>query len=1056
MKASPCLELSTVTRIYDKEPVELLKSPHILTAESVCSFYNVDRNIGLTKKQVEERLRRFGFNTLAHEETKSLWNLLIEQFHDLLTRILLGAAFLSFTLTFFSDDASNGLAAYIEPLVIFLILIANACVSIWQETKAEKSLEALKKLQPEFAWVLRDGVFSSVNSAELVPGDLCKVHVGTCIPADMRILDIETISFRVEQSQFTGESAPVNKDTRTLANSSIHCELQDKKNMLFFSTTVAGGSALAVVTATGMETELGRIQKAVLSAKLDEEQTPLQKKLDEFGRSLSRAIGCICVLVWVINFKNFSEPSHGGMLRGSVYYFKTAVALAVAAIPEGLTAVITTCLALGTRRMAMKNAIVRRLNSVETLGCTTVICTDKTGTLTTNEMSCIEFSVPEDLDKLQTYTVEGVSYKPLGRVRNTLTRTPFNYITEDAVALQYFALCITLCNETRLCFADGTQGPRYTFHGEPTEAALKVLVEKLGCPDISINAANLQNPSRTNPEAFGMYWASQLRRIAILEFTRDRKSMSVFCLNDKTGNLVQLVKGAPECILERCTSYMLPNGHIVPLSIKMQQEIMNKTESMGYQGLRVLALALSLTPSLSFQSLNEGSETREKLNDPNNYITYETNLTFCGLVGVLDPPRPEVKDAIKLCHVAGVKVHMITGDNKTTAESIAEMTGICSRNNMKRISVTGKEFEAMSHEKQLDILKSSSGAIFSRTEPRHKQMIIRRLNELGEITAMTGDGVNDAPALKQADIGISMGIVGTEVAREASDIILADDNFKTIVLAIEEGRSIYNNMQAFIRYLISSNIGEVASIFLTAALGIPEGLAPVQLLWVNLVTDGFPATALGFNPPETDVMKRPPRRQEDPLISSWHFLRYLIIGFYVGLATVGIFVSWYIFGVHSKDGQTLISYSQLSHWSQCKTWKHFQVNPVYNMDPNDPCTYFTTGKIKASTLSLTVLVVIEMFNALNALSENCSLLQSPPWSNPWLILSIFGSIVIHCIILYHPVLSAIVGVTPLTLTDWYSVILWSFPVLLLDEFLKILSRATITPSKISDVKKKLL
>lgn len=320
-------------------------------------------------------------------------------------------------------------------------------------------------------------------------------------------------------------------------------------------------------------------------------------------------------------------------------------------------------------------------------------------------------------------------------------------------------------------------------------------------------------------------------------------------------------------------------------------------------------------------------------------------------------------------------------------------------------------------------------------------MIIKILRDMGEVTAMTGDGVNDAPALKQADIGVAMGITGTEVAKEASDMVLADDNFSTIVFAVEEGRSIYNNMKAFIRYLISSNIGEVASIFLTAALGIPEGLAPVQLLWVNLVTDGPPATALGFNPPDLDVMKKPPRSKDEALISGWVFFRYLVIGLYVGFATVGIFVWWFVMGVDTSDGHTLVSFAELARWGQCPAWESFQANTVYGMDPSQPCTYFQAGKIKASTLSLTVLVVIEMFNALNALSQNGSLYHIPPWSNPWLILAIIGSLSIHLCVLYIPFLAAVFNVVPLTLRDWIAVVLWSLPVIIIDEGMKAVARS---------------
>jgi len=438
----------------------------------------------------------------------------------------------------------------------------------------------------------------------------------------------------------------------------------------------------------------------------------------------------------------------------------------------------------------------------------------------------------------------------------------------------------------------------------------------------------------------------------------------------------------------------------------------------------------------------------------------ETEMTFVGMVGVMDPPRPECKKAIEECRIAGISVIMITGDNKVTAEAISTKLGIVHPGqDLKKLSFTGQEFEDLSDGEKTKVLKEimdhkqESGAIFSRTEPRHKQMIVKILRSLGEIAAMTGDGVNDAPALKQADIGVAMGIAGTEVAKEASDMVLADDNFSTIVNAVEEGRSIYNNMKAFIRYLISSNIGEVASIFFTAALGIPEGLAPVQLLWVNLVTDGLPATALGFNPPDLDVMIKPPRGKDDNLISGWVFFRYMIVGLYVGFATVGVFAFWYILD-EADDKHTLVTVDQLMHWGKCSTWKGFTANNILDLDfSKDPCSYFAAGKVKASTLSLTVLVVIEMLNAFNALSLDGSLVQMPPWHNPWLILAAVGSVLVHFVILYVPVLARIFNVCALDLHDWTLVMAFSVPVILIEEVLKAIGRQQ-TKAMLAELKSK--
>lgn len=644
---------------------------------------------------------------------------------------------------------------------------------------------------------------------------------------------------------------------------------------------------------------------------------------------------------------------------------------------------------------------------------------------------------------MKSHDVDGHTYAPVGEISGLKRDWSNNK------ALQIFSKIGAICNESRLDVdADG----RTVRTGEPTEAALRVLVEKIGCPDESINKRCLQAPARSKQDAmaFSNYWTKDLQKLAVLEFTRDRKSMSVLCKDANESGNALYVKGAPESVLERCTKIMLPGGEVQPLTEEGRQAVQASILQMASSALRTLALAVR-TDLNSVSLHNYDGPTHPgntQLKDPANFVKVETDLTFVGMVGIIDPPRPECKQAIEDCRVAGIAVIMITGDNKVTAEAIAKNLGILNGSTGQyRKSFTGKEFEELSEEEKVQVLKrimserDVEGAVFSRTEPKHKQIIIKILKSLGEIAAMTGDGVNDAPALKQADIGIAMGITGTEVAKEASDMVLADDNFSTIVSAVEEGRSIYNNMKAFIRYLISSNIGEVASIFFTAALGIPEGLAPVQLLWVNLVTDGLPATALGFNPPDLNVMQKPPRRKDDNLISGWVFFRYMVIGIYVGFATVGIFIYWFVFDSAAADAHTLVDMGQLMGWGKCSEWQGFSPKPFGSQSfASDPCTYFTAGKVKASTLSLTVLVMIEMMNAFNALSEDGSLVQMPPWNNPWLILACIGSVLTHFVILYIPFLAKIFAVCPLDAHDWMLVLMFSFPVILIDEVLKFVGR----------------
>ena len=1019
---------------------QLAKSSSTVNIDDLYDYLEVDSTKGLTSTQVEAKRDEYGWNELDKEDATPLWKLVLEQFDDTLVKILLAAAVVSFALAYFDDKGEHadeeGILAYIEPIVILVILILNAIVGVWQEANAEAALEALKELQSETARVLRDGKMSTINSKELVPGDIIEVKVGDRIPADARVIALKTTSLRIDQSQLTGESQSVAKYTDAPNVKEDELVVQAKTNIMFATTTVVGGLARGVVTDIGMQTEIGKIQLAVQGAAEEEEETPLKKKLNEFGDLLSQVICVICVLVWAINYHHFFDPVHGSVFKGCIYYFKIAVALAVAAIPEGLPTVITTCLALGTRKMAAKNAIVRKLPSVETLGCTTVICSDKTGTLTTNEMSCVELVLPQGNTKdMAVHTVSGITYAPIGEI------TPPVNASSDQLAMA--ATVASLCNASSIEY--DTKSSKYVRVGEPTEASLKVLVEKIGLPDPSKQKSLLARRTADPVETAHFvndYWGGFAKVLATLEFNRDRKSMSVItkAAGKKTNQL--LVKGAPEGLLARCDQILLANGKVVKLDKVGMEAILTQQTHMTGRALRVLALAYKdLSGDLgTYDGTPAHPATKILSQDHSVFVTIESGLTFVGLVGIIDPPRAEIAPSVAICKVAGIRIMMITGDNKLTAEAIAVETGILDKGFDADCSFTGTDFFKMTESQQIKVLtKGNGGLVFSRTEPTHKQLLVKLLKSQGHVVAMTGDGVNDAPALKQADIGIAMGLTGTEVAKEASDMILADDNFATIVHAIEEGRSIYNNMQAFIRYLISSNIGEVAAIFFTAALGIPEGLIPVQLLWVNLVTDGPPATALGFNPADADIMKKLPRRADDSLITPWVFFRYMVVGIYVGFACVGVFVYWYLYypGEHTN-----ISWKQLSTWGHCSEWTDFKINDFDGLDmQTDPCKYFTEGKQTPSTLSLSVLVAIEMFNALNALSEDGSLLTMPPWSNPYLIIAMVVSFGLHFVILYVEFLADIFNVKALDFNEWMLVLAFSVPVIFIDEILKAVGRS---------------
>jgi len=651
------------------------------------------------------------------------------------------------------------------------------------------------------------------------------------------------------------------------------------------------------------------------------------------------------------------------------------------------------------------------------------------------------------------YAVSGTGYAPTDGI------VVDHDVSQDTVgALETLSSVCALCNEAQIIYKDG----QFERIGEPTEAALLCLLEKMCLPGYDAPANDVERAA-----FFKNIVHSKYELEATLEFNRDRKSMSVLCKNKETGSRSLFVKGAAELLLNRCTTLMQADGSVVPMSSEDRTKLAEQITDMSKRPLRVLGMAIK-------PNMPSKEELPDELKNIDEYINIESELTFVGLTGIKDPPRPEVKSAIQECKDAGIRVIMITGDNKVTAEAIARDVGIFDEHtNIKGKSFTGAEFfhgSISDDERARLIMRGGGSRVFSRTEPRDKQLLVKLLRSCGEVPAMTGDGVNDAPALKQASIGIAMGIAGTEVAKEASDMILADDNFATIVNAVEEGRSIYSNMKAFIRYMISSNIGEVVSIFLTSCIGCPEGLIPVQLLWVNLVTDGPPATALGFNPPDPDVMLKPPRGKDDPLINNWVFFRYMVIGLYVGFATVGIFVFWYTeyenfvnylgpdvmntLGAEF-DGHSMVTYEQLTKWGQCRTgdeavgtiFEDFSVNDFDNTgDGNvedfttDPCSYFTKGKMKASTLSLSVLVTIEMFNALNAVSEDGSLLTIPPWVNPWLLFAMFLSFFFHFVILYVPAMATVFSISPHDAVDWLLVFLFSFPVIVFDEILKFFGR----------------
>ncbi|MFT7807774.1 sarcoplasmic/endoplasmic reticulum calcium ATPase 2-like, partial [Arapaima gigas] len=705
-----------------------MDNAHTKTVEEVLSFFVVNETTGLSGEQLRKARDTWGPNELPAEEGKSLWELVLEQFEDLLVRILLLAACISFTLAWF-EEGEGTVTAFVEPFVILLILIANAIVGVWQERNAENAIEALKQYEPEMAKVYRQDRKSvqRIRARDLVPGDIVEVAVGDKVPADIRLTSIRSTTLRVDQSILTGESVSVLKHTDPVPDP--RAVNQDKKNMLFSGTNIAAGRAVGVVVATGVHTEIGRIRDEM--AATEPERTPLQHKLDQFGEQLSKVGARLGLLGWAINVGHFSDPVHGGSwLRGAVYYFKIAVALAVAAIPEGLPAVITTCLALGTRRMARKNAIVRSLPSVETLGCTSVICSDKTGTLTTNQMSVCRMFVVDSVSgeqcALSEFSVTGSTYAPEGEVPVCCNQY------EGLVEL---ATICALCNDSSLDYNEA-KGV-YEKVGEATETALCCLVEKMNVFDTELRGLT---PAERATACCSVI-KQLMRKELTLEFSRDRKSMSVFCSPNKASRSMSgakmFVKGAPESVLERCRWVRVGGSSRVPMSPSQREQLLAKVREWGSgrDTLRCLTMATRDSPP-DPRTLN--------LENSAAFSSYEADLTFVGCVGMLDPPRKEVLGAVRMCRQAGIRVIMITGDNKGTALSICRRVGIITEQEEEEEAaggdgqfmggLTGREFDELPPHLQRQACRTAR--CFARVEPAHKSRIVEYLQSLNDITAM--------------------------------------------------------------------------------------------------------------------------------------------------------------------------------------------------------------------------------------------------------------------------------------------------------------------------------
>ncbi len=866
---------------------------HNLSPQEVAKELNTDLERGLTAAEVAARQERYGLNELIEREGPSFWLLLLNQFNQFLVIILIVAALISFVLGEWLDGGA-----------ILAIVVLNAVIGVVQESKAEESLAALKKLAAPEAKVIRGGHQLTIPARELTPGDVVVLETGNYVPADLRL--VESVNLRIEEASLTGESVPVEK--RAGERLPADASLGDRHNCAYMSTVITYGRGRGIVTETGMSTEIGHIAEMIQS--YEEEPTPLQVKLDQLGRWLGWGALSICGIIFV-----------AGWIEGRdvLEMFMVAVSLAIAAVPEGLPAVVTICLALGLQRMIKRHALIRKLPAVETLGSATAICSDKTGTLTQNEMTAVQMYVDRTL-----LSVTGEGYRPKGEFQDDGRTVDLAGYPGSRLLLR----AATLCNDAHL---EDDNGEGWRMVGDPTEGALVVAAAK----------ANLWQREL----------AQEYPRLNEIPFDATRKRMTTLHPDPRYGDYVAYVKGAPDLLLELCNR-VIEDGAERPLTRENRRRILEVNESLSSNALRVLGVAyrpLARIPA---------SPTVEEV---------ERDLTFVGLVGMIDPARPEVKEAIALARHAGIKTVMVTGDYKNTALAIAKELDLISG---KAVAMTGHDLDCLSDaEFEADVEEVD---VYARVSPAHKVRIVEALKARGHVVAMTGDGVNDAPALKRANIGVAMGITGTDVSKETADMVLTDDNYASIVSAVEEGRVIYSNIRKFVYYLLSCNMGEIMIVFLATLLGWPVPLTAIQLLTLNLVTDGAPALALGLEKGDPDIMDRPPRPVNEPVIN--------------GDMRIGVAVQ-----TVAKTVVTLAA---------------FRLGLA------------TGGETHAQTMAFVTLAISELLRAYTARSERYSVFAIGLFSNKWMQWAVLTSLIILLAIIYVPFFDPIFDTTFLTLRDW--------------------------------------
>jgi Ca2+-transporting ATPase len=951
---------------------------YALSASEVAQRLGVEPGQGLSASQVTERIQAHGRNVLPASEGRSRFQVFIAQFTDVMVVVLILAAIISY----FVGDAK-------DTLIILAIVILNAALGFYQENQAEQALAALARMQNPQVRVRRNGQTEQIPATELVPGDIVLIEAGNRVPADGRLF--EAINLQIEEAALTGESAADEKNAAVLPATTPPPGVSDRTNMVYMGTSVTYGRGEFIVTETGLRTELGKI--ASLLQQLDQGETPLQIRLAQLGRILAAAALGIVIIVFLVGVLARQIPVEEMLL--------TAIGLAVAAVPEGLPAVITIALSLGASRMVRRQALIRRLPAVETLGSVTTICSDKTGTLTRNEMTVTEIAIPGHPD----VKVSGIGYQPAGEFLDEANQKILHPMSDSPLARMVIGAA--LCTDASL--KQDPETDRWSVIGDTTEGALLSMAGKAGYTRKMLEA--------------------DAPRVNEIPFTSERKAMTTYHqikadyirnLFDHQASVVAFTKGAPDNLLAWAAAENLPEG-LTPLSDERRQRWQAQIDKMAAKGLRVLALAYRRV-----------SDVPTGVPEPE---TAERDLVLLGLVGIVDPPRVEATRAVRTAKEAGIRTVMITGDHILTARSIGEQMGILSPDQQ---AVTGAELDSVSDD---DLARTArSAAVYARVSPTHKLRVVKALQANGQVVAMTGDGVNDAPALKQADIGVAMGITGTDVSKGAADMVLLDDNFATIVNAVEEGRTIYNNIQKFIRYLLSCNTGEIWTLFAALMIGLKVPIVAIQILWVNLVTDGLPAIALGFEPAEKGVMKRPPRDPHEGLLAHGIGFHILWVGIVIGLLTlIGYVIGHLALGLSPFEvslGLQSFSLEQLQALPGLA-----DVTRTFNqMSPEDQGRAIEIALSLPRTMAFTILAFTQVAEVSAIHGGEASFFKTGFSKNRLLLWAVLGIIVLQLAVIYAPFMQHLFDTVALPLPLLVACIVLPLVLFLLVEIEKLIRR----------------